>query len=60
MSRSEYKAAAFTAKDLADRSLEYAGDEPAMADALASAAQVYATLALAAATMATADHHDNE
>lgn len=55
MSKNEYQAAAWTAKDLSDRSLEYTGDQPEVAEALASAAQVYATLALAAATMAASD-----
>ena len=58
MSKREYESNASTASDLASRSMEYAGDQPAMAEALAAAAQVHATLALAAATMAAAERHD--
>ncbi|MET9713335.1 hypothetical protein [Nocardiopsis alba] len=55
MSKREYESNASLATDLAGRSLEYAGDQPEMAEGLAAAAQVHATLALAAATMAAAE-----
>ncbi|MFE1080658.1 hypothetical protein ACFW31_19180 [Nocardiopsis alba] len=58
MSRRHYESNASIANDLASRSLEYAGDQPEMAEALVSAAQVHATLALAAATIAAAEHDD--
>lgn len=60
MSKREYEHNASMASDLSSRSLEYAGDQPEMAEALAAAAQVHATLALAAATMASAERPGSE
>ncbi|MFE1080663.1 hypothetical protein ACFW31_19205 [Nocardiopsis alba] len=58
MSRCQYESNVSIANDLASRSLEYTGDQPEIAEALVSVAQVHATLALAAATIAAAEHDD--
>lgn len=56
--RHEYDLDRRSAERLAEQAADYAADNPEVGSALAAVAQVHATLALAAATMAVAERRD--
>lgn len=58
--QSDYRADRQMAERLAEHATDQAGSKPELAAVLASAAQVHATLALAAATRIASDQHDLE